>query len=436
MDSLTKNHKFSNSIQTNFKGGQLTNDSGILLYNEFDHTFGFSKIIKDMDQRYHNPLAKYQLSDLIIQKVYQLISGYYTDDCADDLKSDELFQLILNKRVASQPTLSRINHQVSEELINHLSNISLKLLERAYQIEKPNRVIIDCDSTINETYGNQELSEFIYHYGAVGYHPLLAFDGMTGDFMKGQLRRGKNYTSTGISDFIKPVFTFYKDQSIDDLYFRGDSGFAVPELYDLCEEEHYNVKYVIRLKANNKLYEAVADIEADFYENPEEMTRYVEFVYKAASWKKARRVICKLEKKSNELLAYKTFIITNDQAMSPEEVVQFYCQRGTMENFIKESKLGFNLKNLSSHSFLMNYYHMLVKLITYSFNNLFRRLVLPKEERSYQIETLRTKLIKIAGKIIKTGRRVIIKMNEAHPYKQLYNKVIERLGELKIRFSA
>src|SRR5699024_8459150 len=88
--------------------------------------------------------------------------------------------------------------------------------------------------------------------GTVGYHPLVAFDGVTSDFLKSELRPGNVYTSNGVVDFIRPLITHYnKNFPWITPFMRGDSGFAVPELYDLCEAE--SVSYVIRLKSNANL---------------------------------------------------------------------------------------------------------------------------------------------------------------------------------------
>jgi Transposase DDE domain group 1 len=88
MKSISNTLRFDKGININFSGGQLTSDSGLILYHEFDKVFGFSNIIKStLDQEIYNRKATHQLSDKIIQKIYQHISGYHADDCADDLKN-------------------------------------------------------------------------------------------------------------------------------------------------------------------------------------------------------------------------------------------------------------------------------------------------------------------------------------------------------------
>ena len=80
---------------------------------------------------------------------------------------------------------------------------------------------------------------------------------------------------------------------------------------------------------------------------------YGEFMYKADSWPYERRVVCKVEKSENQMVYMYTFIVTNMDS-SPEYLIKFYCKRGLMENFIKESKSGFNFASVSSHTRIVN----------------------------------------------------------------------------------
>lgn len=67
------------------------------------------------------------------------------------------------------------------------------------------REFLDLDSTHSDTYGNQEEAAYNGHYRTTGYHPLVAFDGLTGDFLKAELRPGNVYTSTGVQEFLEPL---------------------------------------------------------------------------------------------------------------------------------------------------------------------------------------------------------------------------------------
>lgn len=80
----------------------------------------------------------------------------------------------------------------------------------------------------------------------------MAFDGLTGLFLGAELRPGNVYTSNNAEVFLADIISQHKQHSCDMfLTVRGDSGFAKPEIYELCEQE--KVKYIIRLKVNARL---------------------------------------------------------------------------------------------------------------------------------------------------------------------------------------
>jgi hypothetical protein len=212
------------------------------------------------------------------------------------------------------------------------------------------------------------------------------FDGLTGDLIKAELRSGNVYTSRQVVRFIGPVLKRYIDKypSVTRII-RGDSGFAVPELYELAEQ--LDTLYAIRLKVNTTLYK----LASEFAEKMDKLRKfdavsahviYGEFKYKASSWKKERRVVVKIEKPEGQLLYNYTFIVTSMTSF-PEDVVRFYCNRGTMENFIKEGKLGLSFDKMSSTDFIANANKLQEMVLAYNFNNWFRNLCLDKTSMKY-----------------------------------------------------
>ncbi|GAA0772424.1 hypothetical protein GCM10008908_18660 [Clostridium subterminale] len=116
------------------------------------------------------------------------------------------------------------------------------------------------DSTLLNTYGHQESEDFNFHYQSNGYHPLVCYDGITGDLLKIQLRDGTDYSSTGVVEFLEPLLMeFHNNYPDTPLLLRGDSGFTKPELYDQCEVN--GVSYVIGLKENKLLRKLAAHID-------------------------------------------------------------------------------------------------------------------------------------------------------------------------------
>ena len=153
----------------------------------------------------------------------------------------------INTKLASQPIVSRFFNRMDEDTLKQFQEISWILRKRIYSIQMPQTVILDLDSTLLAAYGKQEGRAFNFHYQSNGYHPLVCYDGITGDLIKIQLRDGAAYSCTGVTDFLQPILDEYlNDYPTIHLLLRGDSGFATPDLYKQCEEN--GTSYVIRLK--------------------------------------------------------------------------------------------------------------------------------------------------------------------------------------------
>ena len=342
-------------IKINFDGGDLSSDAGLLLIKEFvsklDIDKLFSRSFKTNDSasfRYHTD------KENLLQIIYMIIAGYFEDDASDELTNDPVFKAVLNKdALASQPTVSRFFNRMDEDTLNQFLTIGRILRKRVYSIQMPQAVILDLDSTLLDAYGKQEGRAFNFHYRSNGYHPLVCYDGMTGDLIKIQLRDGTQYSCTGVVDFLQLILDEYlNDYPTIQILLRGDSGFATPDLYKQCEEN--GTSYVIRLKENGILREKASHLVDEL----DEITRnnkvdyavvYGEFMYKAGPWPYERRVVCKVEKPENQMVYMYTFVVTNMDS-SPEYLIKFYCKRGRMENFIKESKSGFDFASVSSHA--------------------------------------------------------------------------------------
>ena len=383
--SLNSNRK----IKINFNGGDLSSDSGMLLIHEFAQKLGLEQLLEQDFSTNDNKTRKHTDSKNAIQKVYQLIAGYFQDDDADELTSDPIFTTILNKRsLASQPTLSRFINRCDEICLYQFELIHQKLRERIYSWKRPDHLLIDIDSTLFATFGTQEGNSFNSHY---------------------------------------------RDYPDIPLYLRGDSGFADIMIYETLESN--GVSYAIRMKENGRLRSAASFIEDELFTKTKDnqidyAVSYGEFFYKADSWLYPRRIVCKIEKPEGQMNFLYTFIVTNMDG-SPEDLICFYCKRGLMETFIRESKHGFHMDAMSSHSMTVNVNKLQISMLAYNLFNWFRRLVLPRSFQKLQVDTIRLKLLKIAAKLVRSARYLTFKLCSYCPYKNEFYKTLDHICELK-----
>ena len=333
-------------IKINFDGGDLSSDAGLLLIKEFISKLGIERLLNRSFKTNDSAVFRYHTDrDNLLQMIYMIMAGYFEDDASDELTKDPVFKAVLEKSaLASQPTVSRFFNRMDEDTLKQFQEISQILRKRIYSIQMPQAVILDLDSTLLAAYGKQEGRAFNFHYRSNGYHPLVCYDGITGDLIKIQLRDGAAYSCTGVTDFLQPILDKYlNDYPTIHLLLRGDSGFATPDLYKQCEEN--GTSYVIRL----------------------------------------------------------------------------------MENFIKESKSGFDFSAVSSHNRIVNANRVQVHALAYNIFNWFRRLVLSAKMRKQRIDTVRLKLLKIATKVVHSARYITFKLCSSCPYGKCFKDILNTL---------
>jgi hypothetical protein len=205
LPQLTLN--FNYQIKLSNDGGSLSSDTGGFIFREFDEKIDFSKTLAQyLSLKDKRTYFVHSNENLLRQKIYQIIAGYSEDDAADQLTKDPVFTQILGTAsLASQPSLSRFFRRFDKQSIEQLEQANQELVDKAHKLRESKAIIFDLDSTHSDTYGNQESAAYNAHYGTVGFHPLVAFDGVTGDFLKAKLRPGNVYTSNGVVEFIQPL---------------------------------------------------------------------------------------------------------------------------------------------------------------------------------------------------------------------------------------
>jgi len=194
-------------------------------------------------------------------------------------------------------------------------------------------------------------------------------------------------------------------------------------------------KYAITLKGNTKLRE-LAEMEnqalyrATKSNQIDYAVEYGGFMYQAGSWSHPRRVAFKIGKPYGQMIHMYTFIVTT-MGLKPYQVIQSYCGRGKMEDFIKEGKSGFDFASVSSSSKVVNANRLQVHALAYNLSNWFRRLALAAGMRKQRIDTIRLKLLEIAAKVVKPARYKYFKLCSSCPYKKEYYGTLKNIRNLR-----
>jgi hypothetical protein len=242
------------------------------------------------------------------------------------------------------------------------------------------------------------------------------------------LRPGNVHSADGWEEFLEPIVKRYRDME-KKLYLRGDAAFASPDVYEYLEDK--GILYAVRLPANQVLSREIDHLMTRPVGRPSKKPKVIfhSFSYQAASWKRPRRVIAKVEWHEGEFLPKVGFIVTN-MSSSPEAVVHFYNRRGTCEQDIKEGKHALTWTRLSCSRFSSNRVRLALFVLAYNLGNFMRRFALPKEVSHWSLSSIQLKLIKIGARIVSHSRMTVFQMAEVSVTEKLFRSMLSRIHRL------
>ena len=209
---------------------------------------------------------------------------------------------------------------------------------------------------------------------------------------------------------------------------RGDSGFCRWRLMRWCDS--HGIGYVFGLAKNPVLertaIDEIARAERQYKQTREPQRLFGSFSYAAKTWDRHRRVVVKAE--HNAQGANPRFVVSNIPVDPQELYDDVYCQRGEMENRIKEQQLDLFADRTSCHRFLANQFRLLLSSAAYVLVQAVRRTALAGTDLARaQVGTIRLKLFKVAARVVVTVRRVVFHLASSYPYHEVFRAAYARL---------
>jgi hypothetical protein len=382
------------------------------------------------DPRY----VEHTMAELLRQRVYGIALGY--EDCNDatTLRRDPVLKTCCDRdpfsgpELASQPTLSRLENEMGPKSC-YLA--ATQLLESYFvrHPKRPKRLILDLDTTADPTHGQQEFTAFHAFYDEHIYLPLLIYD-QDGDLLTAVLQPGKPQGAASVVAVLLRVIRRVRAQWPGvPILIRGDSGFASPDLYHLCEQ--LKVEFLVGLGPNIRLKKIAAPLQEKakrrFLRTGQKARLFTSIRYRARRrWPRSYRVLIKAEHQA--IGANVRFVVTNLAGRADELYDGCYVARGeSCENSIKDLKNVLKADRLSCHRFWPNQFRLLLHSFAYVLMFALRIAARGTELENAQMDTLRLRLLKIGVRVESTARRIWFHLSSSHPWQRLWSLIANRL---------
>jgi hypothetical protein len=428
------------ALEAAFDGGAITADGGLPWLARVDSDLGVCESLAACLTEWRRGPVRHSLLDLVRQRVLQIACGYEDQNDADLLRGDPLLKLACGRLprteedLASQPTLSRLENAPDARSCYRMAEALVELyIGRRGRDGAPSRVLLDFDSTDDPAHGDQEGVAYHGYFGQHQYHPLLVFDGDTGQIVAPVLRPGNAHAGAGSLAVLKRlVGRVRREWPGTPIEVRADAGFALPAVYEYCEAE--GVLYTIGLIPNARL-ERIAEpllaaaslgALARMARGEDPKVRLLsEAGYRAGSWSKRRRVACKAEILKKGVNT--RFVVTN-RPEEPLALYDHYTQRGEAENRIKDYKNALRADRLSCCKFWANQFRLLLHAAAYWLLDVLRGRLVSRGAAKMQLDTLRLRVVKIGGRVRELLTKVRLHLASGHPGQRLW-RMLSSSGE-------
>lgn len=409
-------------VSADFGGGEVSSDGGLLLMREVDRKLG---LVADIAARLSEPResgkVQHENETMLRQRVMALIAGWEDLNDAATLRTDPVHQVAAgsSEALASAPTLCRFENRQDRAAAWAVNQI---LVEQfiASHAKAPAFLILDFDATDTPVHGKQERRFFHGYYDCHCFLPLYVFCGDR--LLTAYLRPSNIDAAKHAAAILKLLVTrLRRAWPRTKIVFRGDSGFCRDLLLSWCDR--HDVKYVVGIARNERLQAEAAKVmrraEQRYEKTAEKQRLFTAFDYAAGSWRYVRWVIAKAEhtdKGSNP-----RFIVTNIVGDPQKLYDRRYCQRGEMENRVKEQMMLF-ADRVSAHRWWPNQWRLCLSAIAYTLLEALRRLALRGTALAEATcATLRSKLIKIGAVIVQKLTIVRLHLSSHHPLRDLFH---------------
>ena len=434
-------------VVARFDTPHASSDGGAVLLKGIDTQLGLTRrLAACLDDARQPGKVRHQGIEVLRQRVFGIACGYADCNDAARLADDAIHKLLADRdpiagpALASQPTLSRFENAVGARALIAMGRLLADTVIEHHRRRlkgRATRIIIDLDPTDDPTHGQQEFTFFNGHYDTSCYLPVVAtvtFNDEAEQYaVAAVLRPGNAPAKLGAIGLLRRLFkTLRAAFPTAILRVRLDGGFASNPLFKFLEAA--GVEYVVGMASNARLEKRIQRLMGKARMRSKATGRtahlYGETRYAAKQWSRKRRIVMKAEVVRHPGRDPKNnprFVVTN-LPDAPQAVYEFYCQRGDMENRLKELHHGVEMDRTSCSRFLANQFRVLLALAAYMLFQELRRRAWGTACADAQVTTLRERLIKLAVWVDRSVRRLVLHLPSTFPWLRPWREIARAVG--------
>ncbi len=423
-----------------FTAGHITSDAGLLFLREADRRM---RLIDALDAVIPDPRSPERIvhpqRTLLAQRIFGLAAGYEDLNDHDRLRLDPLWQTAAEHpevdgaaELASSPTLCRLENRIDRPTLVRLASVLVEQFIASFETP-PEELTLDFDATDDPVHGDQENRFFHGYYDHHCFLPLYVTCGkrLLVAYLRPSNIGADRHARAILKLLVARLRSVWPGVKI---LVRGDGGFCRWRLMRWCDS--HDVRYILGLPRNAVLQRESDEwmrqaIEANRLDGRSHRV-FGEFSYAASTWDRSRRVIAKAEYlrggEGGTAKANPRYVVTNLAGDARRLYEEIYCQRGESENRIKEQQLGLFADRTSCHAFVANQFRVLMAAFAYVLVEHIRRTALAGTElENAEAGTIRLRLFRVAALVVTSVRRIVVRLSQGFPGRELFALVGERL---------
>jgi hypothetical protein len=252
------------SVRVAFDEQRLISDAGLLLTATLADRLGIEELVNESVWLGYGVPGAALPGRKVMSLVHGMLAGADSIDDMNVLRAGST-GLILGHRVMAPSTLGTFLRAFTFGHVRQLDQVLDRALARAWEVGAgpgDGPLVIDIDSFVGEVCGDQKQGASYGYTRQLGYHPILAVRGDTGEVLHIRNRKGKANTQRGASRFVDELLARVRRAGhTGRVVIRADSGFENHKVMKALDTR--GVEFSIGVKQSKTIRALIAQIPED-----------------------------------------------------------------------------------------------------------------------------------------------------------------------------